>query len=128
MSTICFYKCNKDNSAKRYRRFMNKSRSRVSKELDFQKFILRQRVNTTAVLGLLSCRQSFFVDKMAQMVIKDEGTNTEETSFDDELSDWQRDSVNYAKQLAASTNPTDKRFIDLYLCRKMAAEGVSLGF
>ena len=71
LSTICFYKCNQDNNAKRYRRFMNKSRSRVSKELDFQKFILRQRVNTTAVLGLLSSRQSFFVDKMAQMVLKD---------------------------------------------------------
>ena len=62
------------------------------------------------------------------MTLKNEGTNTEETSFDDELSDWQRDSMNYAKQLAASTNPTDKRFIDLYLCRKMGAEGVSLGF
>ena len=66
---------------------------------------------------------------MAQMVIKDKGSNySEDTSFDDELSDWQRDSMNYAKQLAASRNPIDKRFIDLYVCRKMEEEGVSLGF
>ena len=65
---------------------------------------------------------------MAQMVLKDEGTNSEETSEDDELSDWQRDSMNYAKQLAASCDPTDKRFVDLYVCRKMAEGGVQLGF
>ena len=52
----CFFKCKKDKNAQKYKKFMNKSQSRVSKELDFQKFIMRQRVNTMAILGLLSSR------------------------------------------------------------------------
>ena len=38
-------------------------------------------------MGLLSGSQSFFVDKMSQLVIR-ESSNLEETSQDSELSDW----------------------------------------
>lgn len=48
----------------------------------------------TALLGLCSGRQSSFVDKMAQLVIR-ESSNMEETSSDAELSDWQRDNMEY---------------------------------
>ena len=53
----------------KYRRFLTKSQRLIKKELDFQKFIIRQRVHTNAILGLLKGRQSFFVDKMSQMVL-----------------------------------------------------------
>ena len=66
---------------------MNKATSKLDKELDLRKFIYRQRLQTTAILGLLNGRQSFFVDKMSQMVIR-ESSNLDETSTDGELSDW----------------------------------------
>ena len=59
----------------------------MNKELDLRKFIHRQRLSTTALLGLLDGRQSLFVDKMSQLVIRD-SSNLDETSSDEELSDW----------------------------------------
>ena len=59
----------------------------MTKEMDLKKFIVRQRLQTTALLGLLSGRQSFFVDKMSQMIIR-ESSNFEDTSSDQDLSDW----------------------------------------
>jgi len=50
---------------KRYRQLLQKSRSRVTKEMDLQKFLYRQRVCLTAVLGLLTRRQSIFVDRFS---------------------------------------------------------------
>lgn len=50
------------------------------------------------MLGLLSGRQSLFVDKMSQMVIR-ESDNLDETSSDNELSDWQRDDMVYVKRM-----------------------------
>ena len=50
---------------------MLKAKSRIDKELDLRKFILRQRMQATALLGLLNGRQSLFVDKMSQMVIRE---------------------------------------------------------
>ena len=66
---------------------LNKSQSRLEKEMDLQKFIHRQRVFITAVLGLLSGRQSAFVDKYSQLVIR-ESSVTDGTSSDAELTDW----------------------------------------
>ena len=48
-----------------YKRLLLKSRSALTKELDLKKFIIRQRLQTTAILGLLTGQQSFFVDKMS---------------------------------------------------------------
>ena len=47
----------------------------IRKELDLRKHLKRQRVNATDILGLLSGRQSFFVDKMAQMVIREDDSH-----------------------------------------------------
>ena len=77
----CFC-CNKN-----YQKLLKKSQSTLIKELDLQKFLYRQRLQTTAILGLLNGRQSFFVDKMSQLVIR-ESSNLDETSSDSELSDW----------------------------------------
>ena len=61
-------------------------------------------------------------------MVLQEDSKTDETSCDDELSDWQRDNMDYAKQIAASRDQVDKRFIDLYLCRKVAQKGARMGF
>ena len=97
---------------------MMKSESSLTKELDLRKFIYRQRLQTTAILGLLSGAQSFFVDKMSQLVIR-ESSNLEETSSDDELSDLQgKDTMDYAKNMTLSDNKIDERLINLYRIRK----------
>ena len=86
--------------------------------MDLRKFIIRQRLQTKAVLGLLSGRQSFFVDKMSQMIIRESDDGSEGTSSDNELSDWKADNMQYAEKMATSTNQVDKRFMNLYLYRK----------
>ena len=78
-------------------------------------------------MGLLSGRQSFFVDKMSQMVIR-ESSNLEETSSDNELSDWQRDNMAYAKRMAQSSNTVDQRLLNFYRIRKAHQKGIHLGF
>lgn len=54
---------------------------------------------------------------MSQLIIR-ESTDFEKTSDDDELSDWQKDEMNYAQSMANSKDKVDKRLIDLYLIRK----------
>ena len=49
----------------KYKKLLVKSQSSLKKELDLRKFVHRQRVTMTAILGLLSGRQSFYVDKMS---------------------------------------------------------------
>ena len=56
----------------------------MNKELDLQKFIYRQRVQTNALIGLLTGRQNVFVDKMSKLVIR-ESSDMAETSSDAEL-------------------------------------------
>ena len=57
------------------------------------------------------------MDKMSQMVIR-ESSNFEETSSDDELSDWGGDNMMYAYSMLMSRNKVDNRLIDLYRIRK----------
>lgn len=89
-----------------YKKMLLKSQSSLAKELDLRKFIYRQRITMTALLGVLSGRQSFFIDKMSQLTIR-ESSNLDETSSDADLSDWQRDNMDYAKRMALSSNKTD---------------------
>ena len=86
---------------RQYKRMMHKATSRIDKELDLRKFIMRQRMQATALLGLLNGRQSLYVDKMSQMVIR-ESDNFDYTSSDNELSDWQRDDMVYVKRMIQS--------------------------
>ena len=72
---------------KRYKRMLVKSTTRMDKELDLQKFLHRQRILVTSLLGLLRGRQSSFVDYHRQLVVR-ESTDMENTSSDAELDDW----------------------------------------
>ena len=90
--------------------------------------LILQRVATTAMMGLLSGRQSIFVSKMAQMIIREDDSQSENTSSDAELSDWQRDNMAYAAQMANSVDPVDKRFVNLYLLRKADQKDIRFGF
>ena len=54
---------------------------------------------------------------MSQMIIR-ESSNFEETSSDDQLSDWENDNMSYAKQMAFSNNKVDARLMNLYMISK----------
>ena len=54
---------------------------------------------------------------MSQMVIR-ESSNLEETSTDNELSDWQRDNMEYVKKMTESNNKVDLKLLNLYRIRK----------
>ena len=123
----CCRKKDKDSSHNRYKWYLRKSQSTVTKEMDLRKFLTRQRVATTAMMGLLSGRQSIFVSKMAQMIIREDDTQSENTSSDAELSDWQRDNMAYAQEMANSKDQADKRFINLYLIRKADQKNIRFG-
>ena len=69
------YCCKKSSRHSRYNWYLRKSESLIKKELDLRKHLKRQRVNTTAILGLLSGRQAFFADKMAQMIIREDDSH-----------------------------------------------------
>ena len=113
----CFQNTKMFMETSRYKRFLSNSKSTLTKEMDLKKFLIRQRLQTTALLGLLSGRQSYLVDKMSQLIIR-ESSNFEETSYDSELSDWQRDNMHYARVMTHSTDKVDKRLISLYMMSK----------
>lgn len=89
--------CDKD-----FKKKMFKSHSRLTKELDLRKFIHRQRVFTTAAIGLLSGPQSLFVNKMSQLVIRE--SSDSDTSGDDELNDLQKSDLQYVRKMIHSHN------------------------
>ena len=124
----CCRKKSKNSPHNRYKWYLRKSQSMITKEMDLRKFLTRQRVANSALLGLLSSRQSNFVDKMAQMIIREDDSQSSNTSPDDELSDWQRDNMAYTAQMAKSVDPVDKRFVNLYLLRKADQKDIRFGF
>jgi len=64
---------------------------------------------------------------MSQLILR-ESSNMDETSSDDELSDWQRDDMIYVKRMMQSSNKTDQRLIKLYKVQKANKDGIHLGF
>ena len=64
---------------------------------------------------------------MSQMVLR-ESSNFEETSDDEELSDWGLDDLRFANKLAKSKETVDKRLVDIYMLKKAHEKGVVFGF
>ena len=59
-------------------------------------------------LVTLSGRQSFFLEKMSQLIVR-ESSDDGHTSLDSEIeaSDWEKDSMVYVDKMAKSTNEVD---------------------
>ena len=62
------YCCDKGNLKKK----IAKSNRKISRELDLQKFIHRQRVQMNAIMGLLSCSQQFFVHRLSKLYLNEQ--------------------------------------------------------
>ena len=50
------------------------------------------------------------------------------TSEDNEFSDWQKDDMNLASKMASSTNPVDKRFLQMYMLSKACDSNTRFGY
>ena len=96
---------------------INKSTARLSKELDLQKFLHRQRVLVVTLLGLLTGRQKNFVDSFSQLVIR-ESDDMEETSEDDVLVDLGKKNMDFVDQMKASGNEVDQRLLAIFNLRE----------
>ena len=80
--------------------------------MDLQKFLFRQRLQTTAIISLLKGRQCFIVDKMSELVLQ-ESSNSKDSSSDDELNLIKKEASNYTfKKLIKSKDKVDERIID----------------
>ena len=83
-----------------------KADSIITKELDLAKFFHRQRVQTHAILALLTGKQSYLVEKMSNLIIR-ESSDFSNTSYDSELSSWEYENKQIYRKMAASTNKVD---------------------
>ena len=84
--------------------------------MDLKKFLTRQRIETNAILSLLTGRQSYFIDRMSQMVVR-ESSNFEWTSSDNQLSDSNKKNEmdENVTSITRSSDKVDKRLVNLYI-------------
>ena len=68
-------------------------------------------------IAFLTGSQKSFVDKFSQLVIR-ESSDLANTSSNSNLSDWQRDDMNYIARMSRSKVTADKRLLDLYKLRR----------
>ena len=69
ISVLFYYTCCWSKRRKNYQRQLLNSQSELNSEMDFKKFIERQRMQTTMLLSLLSGRQTFCAMKLSRMTI-----------------------------------------------------------
>ena len=113
------YSCSRwsKDSKKRFGYF-KEAQSRITKELDLQKFLHRQRVFTTSALGLMTGNQASFVDKFSQLAVAiHESTDSGSTSQDDELDELGIRAEQYIGEMLHSKKAVDKRLLNLYKLR-----------
>ena len=72
----------------------------------------------TSLIGLLNRRQTIFVDKFSQLILRDSSEMDQTTSSDNELSDHRREDMKFARRMMLSKDPNDKRFLSLYKLKK----------
>ena len=91
---------------------INKSQNQVRKELDLQKFIQRQRVLITALLGFLKPHQNWFVHKFSRLTIK-ERSEGEASSSDREFSDSNEQKERFVNRIFLCQTGVDQRFFNM---------------
>jgi len=72
----------------------------------------------TSLLGLLSGRQKFFVDKISQPLIR-ESSNFEVTSSDEELDKQFNDPFYNTPGIVESKNLVDRRLVDVFRIKRI---------
>ena len=86
------------------------------------RFLHRQRILVTSLLGLLKGRQSSFVDYHSQLVVR-ESTDMDNTSSDAELDDWSQRNMDFVDKMNISSDIVDKRLLQIFkIGRKSGAQ------
>ena len=101
-----------------------KAKIAVNKELNLQKFIHRQRVQTTALMGLLSGSQQFFIHRLCKLYIK-ENLSSSSGSSDEALMVVDKDEERYIDKMVTSFyakgtmgSDVDRRFLNFFKVMK----------
>ena len=97
--------------------------------MDLQKFLFRQRLQTTAILAILKGRQLAIVDKMSELVLQDSTDLCQsQTSSDDELNLIAREASNgNFKKMMHSNNKVDKQLFNQLLIQQYHRTGLPFG-
>ena len=126
MRFLTYFFCCRQNARKKFKGKLRQASQRLDRELDLERFIKRQRMLTTAVLGLLNRNQVFYASKMTQLVAYDEERKLlekdSEFSFSDNNIDRADDKETskstftdrIAKDLINSRNKVSKRLLKLH--------------
>jgi len=96
-------------------RLLSEGVTKLKKEMNLLKFLHRQRVQTTALLSLLTGPQAFFCNKMGRLVLKAESSEPESNvSSDQELNTVDKDSLLFVDKVVNSNDEVDKRLVHLF--------------
>ena len=125
MKFLTYFFCRRSRERKKFHVKLRQAQCKLNRELDLEKFIKRQRMLTTAVLGLLNHEQAFYASKMTQLVVyDDEKTDMNEKSDSYSESDsnqvgQERTNESFyknkiAKDLIDSSDKVDKRMLYLH--------------
>ena len=88
------------------------AKKRLDREIDFERFVRKQRVFASAVIALLTRRQRVFVDKLGQAVLEKSSfyAETESDSSHDEIN-FERSDNRISSPLL--NNEVDKRLKEI---------------
>ena len=109
---------------------MRNSQSKLSKELDLQTNLQRQRSRTFGLLGLLTSKQIAIIDKVSYLDINDERKQYGTSSSDDELSDSvAKLGAEELRKLQNEANLVERRLLQAYDFKiKKRGQGKDLKF
>ena len=106
-----------------YAKLVNKANSRVDKELDLKKFLIRQRIALHGLQGLLVGSQQEFIDKISEIIIH-ESTMDEATSSDDEhLYQSKTNKLDYLESMINSKSQINKRLLNVQKIKMLIKNG-----
>ena len=84
----------------------------LTKELDLEKFLFRQRLIITALLGLLKGHQTAFIDRLSRVRFLKYISKLDKTSSESDAAD---ENVNYfIRKMHQSGSEVDKRLLAMF--------------
>ena len=109
-----------------YRRLLNRSEKLLAKEFDIRKFIQRQHVAMTALLGILSGPQIQLVDHQSKKLINESSVTASDCS-DSDYEIWSSKTMDFVHKLTRSQSKVDERIMKLYRLQRLKSVSAVLG-
>ena len=110
-------------------RLLMKAEKHLDRELELARFLKRTRLQTTAMLGLLTPKQRLFAEKSSNIVVDVRTSDTGTSDSDGESRLAVKKGLEAStKRLIRSKDKTDRRFVNMYRVNQTVRCGVALGF